>query len=398
MMTQAQNAELIQAAEAFALAAKNFNGDASEQMKLLKQVDKLRSLVETPLDTIMRQWEMSNLLAALHLLVEMGAFEKMPKEGSITAKDLAGLVGIDESAIARALRLAVIFGVGEETAPSTFAHNDKSRAYLKGGAVEFFRICIEHIRAYVKLPEYFRTHTHNDLFDLKKSPFAYALGLEGMTYYEAISHDPDRFNMFNMTMTQMESQVPVLGMYQFGSLKNAVEAEPERPFIVDIGGGRGQALVAIQKEAPAGFGAKMILQDRPDVISSLAPGDIPNIEALPYDFFTPQPVKNAHVYLLRRILHDFYEPVCIQILKNVASAMGPTSRLIIADMILPDKTEIGGDMTIYWMDFSMMMLNGKEKTEGEFREILGAAGLEIVKIWRYSFGTQAQIECRLKKP
>jgi hypothetical protein len=40
--------------------------------------------------------------------------------------------------------------------------------------------------AYVKLPEYFRTHTHDDLFDLKKSPFAYALGLEGMTYYEAI--------------------------------------------------------------------------------------------------------------------------------------------------------------------------------------------------------------------
>jgi hypothetical protein len=41
----------------------------------------------------------SNLLAGLHLLVEMGAFEKMPTEGSITSKDLAGLVGIDESAI-----------------------------------------------------------------------------------------------------------------------------------------------------------------------------------------------------------------------------------------------------------------------------------------------------------
>jgi hypothetical protein len=149
---------------------------------------------------------------------------------------------------------------------------------------------IEHIRAYVKLPEYFRTHTHDDLFDLKKSPFAYALGLEGMTYYEAISHDPDRFNMFNMTMTQMESQVPVLGMYPFGSLRNEVEADKERPFIVDVGGGRGHALVAIQKEAPAG--ARMILQDRPDVIGSLMPEDIPNIETMVYDFFTPQPIKS----------------------------------------------------------------------------------------------------------
>jgi hypothetical protein len=41
---------------------------------------------------------------------------------------------------ARALRLSVMFGIGQETAPSTFAHNDKSRIYLKGGAVDFFRI------------------------------------------------------------------------------------------------------------------------------------------------------------------------------------------------------------------------------------------------------------------
>jgi hypothetical protein len=113
-----------------------------------------------------------------------------------------------------------------------------------------------------------------------------------MTYYEAISHDADRFNMFNMTMTQMESQVPVLGMFPFGSLKDEVEADKERPFIVDIGGGRGHVLAAIQKEAPSGFGAKMILQDRPDVISSLKPEDIPGIEPMAYDFFTPQPIKS----------------------------------------------------------------------------------------------------------
>jgi len=65
-------------------------------------------------------------------------------------------------------------------------------------------------------------------------------------------------------------------------------------------------------------------------------------------------------------------------------------------MIIPERTEMGGDMTIYWMDFSMMMLNGKEKSKKEFEEILDAAGLEIVKIWSCTFGSQAQIECRLK--
>lgn len=77
--------------------------------------------------------------------------------------------------------------------------------------------------------------------------------------------------------------------------------------------------------------------------------------------------------------------------------MGPTSRLIIADMLMPETTQMGGDLTIYWLDFSMMMLSGKEKSEKEFAEITEAAGLEIVKIWLSGIGAQAQIECRLKQ-
>ncbi|KAE8443020.1 hypothetical protein EG329_002414 [Mollisiaceae sp. DMI_Dod_QoI] len=391
------NAELIKAADDFAAAVKQFKGDQTEQMKLLKEADRLRYLLESPFDKMMKQWEHTSVISALHLLVETGALEKMPAEGSITPKEIAKLINIEESAIARALRLCVMEGIAVETAPSTFAHNSKSMAYATPGMNAFFRICMEQLKAFLKLPDYFKSHTREDLFDLKKSPFAWAFGLEGLTYYEAISHNPDRFNMFNMTMGQMEKQVPILGMFPWSSLKAPVEAEPDRPFVVDIGGNRGHCLVAIQQEAPNGFGAKMILQDREDVIGSLKEEDIPGIETMVYDFFTPQPVKNAHVYFLRRILHDFYEPVCITLLKNIASAMGPTSRLIIADMILPDKTDIGGDMTIYWMDFSMMMLNGKEKTKGEFEEILDKAGLEIVKVWMFSFGTQANIECRLKQ-
>jgi hypothetical protein len=39
-------------------------------------------------------------------------------------------------------------------------------------------------------------------------------------------------------------------------------------------------------------------------------------------------------------------------LKNVAGAMGPSSRLIISDMIIPDKDEFGDEVTPYWMDFN----------------------------------------------
>ncbi|CCD43602.1 hypothetical protein ACHAP3_008664 [Botrytis cinerea] len=397
-MDSLQNySELSQTADEISTKLKNFDGNHHVRTELLKKVDKLRLLLEEPIDVVMRQWEYTNVIAALNLLVETKTFETIPEEGSITAKDLAAAVNVDESAIARALRMSVMFGIGEEVESDTFAHNSKSLAYRPGFQQEFFKLIYDHTPAYVKLPEYFQTHSKEDLYDLTKGPYAYGHGLEGKTYYEAISHTPERLHMFNTTMVSMERQSPITGMYPFATLKNEVEAEKERPFVVDIGGGRGQALVAIQKEAPKGFGAKMILQDRSDVLESLTEQEIPNIEKMVYDFHTPQPVKNAHVYFIRRILHDFYEPVCIRLLKNIASAMGPTSRVVIADMIRPEKTEIGGELMIYWMDFCMMMLNGKEKSEKEFRDIIDSAGLEIVKIWRYPIGTQAQIECRLKR-
>jgi len=77
--------------------------------------------------------------------------------------------------------------------------------------------------------------------------------------------------------------------------------------------------------------------------------------------------------------------------------MGPTSRLLIANMIMPERTEMGADLKIYRMDFNMMILNRKEKSKQEFKDIVDAAGMEIVKIWPALVGTQVQIECRLKR-
>jgi hypothetical protein len=40
-----------------------------------------------------------NVAAALAVLVQTGVFEKMPKEGSITAKELGNLVNLEPSVI-----------------------------------------------------------------------------------------------------------------------------------------------------------------------------------------------------------------------------------------------------------------------------------------------------------
>ncbi|CZR57284.1 related to O-methyltransferase B [Phialocephala subalpina] len=349
----------------FAAVVKEFNGDPVKQRQLLKEADQLRLMLETPMDVLMKQWEMSQCIAAMNLLVELEVLEAIPKQGSISSKDLAEIVKVDDTS-AEACRDQWHLS---RTNSQYFCSQCQCLCVPQGSGKRIFQFMIDQTEPFYKLPEHFRTHKQEDLYDLKKSHYAWAVGLE---------------------------VTPILGMFPWTSMKAKVEADPSRVFAVDIGGGRSQFLKAIQKEAPNGFGAKMILQDRPDVLASLTAEDIPGIKKMSYDFFTPQPVKNAYLYLMRRVFHDFYSPVCKELVKNVTSAMGPSFRFIIADMIMPEKVEIGTEVTPYWMDFNLMMLNGTEKSKKQFEEILDAAGLEIVKIFSFPFGCHANIECPLK--
>ena len=80
---------------------------------------------------------------------------------------------------------------------------------------------------------------------------------------------------------------------------------------------------------------------------------------------------------MRRVMHDYYTPVCIKILQNTVPAMGPDSRLIICDMLLPERVEVHGPMEPYWLDFSLLCISGVEKTLKEFTDIFDTVGLEL---------------------
>lgn len=53
-----------------------------------------------------------------------------------------------------------------------------------------------------------------------------------------------------------------------------------------------------------------------------------------HDFFQPQPVKNASVFVIRFTLHTMGDAACIEVLRHLRAAASPTTRLVIIDAVL----------------------------------------------------------------
>lgn len=283
----------LREAEKLVAALKDFKGTTAEHIELLYQTEKIRTEIEEPYDTVNRLTEELAVTGALHMVIRIGALEKLPADGSsISAADLAAAVNVDISAITRAMRVLANKSFVVETDIDQYAHNTLSRSFHPEALAGLFLLSVDLTKGWEALPRYFKSHQPEELFDIKKSPFAFSVGKEGLTYYEALNDDAEQRDLWNRAMQASDKNMPILGMFPFSTLKEQVEKEPERAFIVDVAGGRGQALIAIQTECPNAFGGKLILQDLPIVINSLKPEEIPNIDATIHDIFTPQPVKS----------------------------------------------------------------------------------------------------------
>ncbi len=58
-----------------------------------------------------------------------------------------------------------------------------------------------------------------------------------------------------------------------------------------------------------------------------------------HDFFTPQPIKDAAIYFLRVVIHDWSDEDASKILSNLRSAAGPSSKLVVFDSLARSTCE-----------------------------------------------------------
>lgn len=143
------------------------------------------------------------------------------------------------------------------------------------------------------MPKYFDQFGLKEPKDRLQTIFAFSEGQLGSTAWEIINKDKNRMTSFMLAMGAAEDIVPALGTYDLGwAVEEAAKSE-DRALVVDVGGGKGQALKAILRDTPGLPRHRCVLEDLPEIIEENKQNDpdLAGIQMVGMDFHSDQPVK-----------------------------------------------------------------------------------------------------------
>lgn len=187
-----------------------------------------------------------------------------------------------------------------------------------------------------------------------------------------------------------------VGLREFADLMNAISVPQGRliaervdfaPYscIMDVAGGPGGQSIAIGVRHPHLRG---IITDLEPVCvvareNIVAAGLDPRFAAVAADLIAGPYPTGADVILLGHILHDWSDDVCRRILRNCAAALPTGGTLLISESVLSD--DFSGSTVTLVKDLLMLLANesgARERSEGEYRELLDAEGFEVTDLLR----------------
>jgi hypothetical protein len=189
----------------------------------------------------------------------------------------------------------------------------------------------------------------------------------GLPFFDYLTENEAAGNTFHRGMSSLSDMenAPIAGAYDFSGCR----------LIADIGGGHGGFLIEALKCAPQ---ARGLLFDHRHVLDQARTDQLPGRwDCVEGDFFESVPGE-ADAYILKRIIHDWTDEVCIRILQNIRRAMPAGARVLVVDTVIPPGNDPHGGKVL---DVLMMAaLPGCERTEAEFAALFEAAGLKLSRV------------------
>ena len=283
--------------------------------------------------------------------------------GPKSADELASLTGTHAGHLFRVMRALVGVGVFAADEQGRFALTPMSQ-FLRSDVPGSVR----PIATYVCDPWSWKPW--GDLAGAVKTGQPVFDRMFGEGVFDYLGKHPDEAQTFNEGMTGFSQQAAaaVVKAYDFSKFRT----------IVDVGGGHGATLLAILQANPT---AKGVVFDAPSVVAGAAEpiraaGMTDRCTAVGGDFFDTVPAGDLIV--MKHIIHDWNDDKATRILKACRAALPPTGTLALVEMVVPPGFAPGFANVL---DLEMMVLcDGKERSEAEFRELLAGAGFKLTRV------------------
>lgn len=286
--------------------------------------------------------------------------------GPMTIDELAAATKADPDALARFMRSLASLGVVDEVAPARFSlttFGDPLRRDAPDSVWASMVFWADLLAdAWTYLPDCVRAGDRSGADAARQR--------EGAT--SRWSREPDAQAIFHAVFAEPWAE-------DFAPLVAAWDFSPYR-VIADLGGGGGGLLAAILAAHPASQGILVERQIAIDGASKRfeAAGLTTRCDFVAVDLLESAPPR-ADAYLMRCVLHGYDDENALRILRNLRQAMAPESRLLLIEIVLPNRidrpdTEIE---KLIMSDLNMLAVTGgRERSENEWNALLASAGFD----------------------
>lgn len=165
------------------------------------------------------------------------------------------------------------------------------------------------------------------------------------------------------------SGMHAIGIMSSATIVRAFDLSPFR-FLVDLGGATGHLAAAARQQYPH---LRTAVLDRPAVIDQARQCVPPDVELIAGDFCI-DPLPQADVFALGRILHHRSETRCRTLLDRIHKALPPEGAVLIAEMLLDEDSAGPPDVHMHSLSMLVCTGEGEERTSSTYRGWLHEAG------------------------
>jgi hypothetical protein len=302
------------------------------------------------------------VVGALSCLARLG-IPDLVEHGPKSADELASQIGADPRALYRLMRATACVGVLSEGADGKFSETPLS-AVLRSNANPSLRaFAIMHSREWHGLG-------WSHLEDCVRTGKQALDKIYGEPIFQFFKQRPEEAQLFNQSMSDLSTidSPAVADAYSFGEIQS----------IVDVGGGHGLLLATILARNPH---LKGTLYEVPHVVEGAKSGPLkPVMERCVLasgDMFSSVPA-GADAYIMKHIIHDWPDDLCIKILKACRKGVNSGGKLLVVDNVIQPGNDFAPGK---FLDLQMLIFpGGCERTEKQFRDLFAAAGWQLSRV------------------